>query len=72
MKKTFSGLAASAAVFAFMSTASAQDHSGHSTAAAMELPPACQTAQAPKMPGMENMQTMMEGRASTRPLSCKE
>ena len=61
MKRISSGVAASAALFAFMSTASAQDHSAHGSALTTELPAACQTAQAPEMPGMENMQSMMEG-----------
>ena len=52
---------AAVAVCTFAGTAFAQDHSAHGTAAAVELPAACQTAQAPEMPGMENMQSMMQG-----------
>ena len=61
MKAILTAFAALAAVFASAGTAFAQDHSAHGTKAAVELPAACQTAQAPKMPGMENMQSMMKG-----------
>jgi uncharacterized protein (DUF305 family) len=51
---------ASAASLTFGSIALAQDTSmqGHG-GAAMELPQACQTGEAPSMPGMDSMQTMM-------------
>ena len=54
--------AASAAVAVSFSVAFAQDNStqGHDMAS-MELPKACQKAKAPQMPGMENMQSMMQG-----------
>ena len=61
MKAILTAFAALAAVCASAGTAFAQDHSAHGTAAAVELPAACQTAKAPEMPGMENMQSMMEG-----------
>ena len=61
MKAILTASAAIAVGCAFAGTGLAQDHSAHSTAAAVELPAACQTAEAPEMPSMENMQPMMEG-----------
>jgi uncharacterized protein (DUF305 family) len=54
--------AAAAAFLAFGGIAFAEDASmpGHG-AAGMELPEACRTGEAPAMPGMENMPSMMEG-----------
>ena len=48
-----------AATVAAGGAAFAQDHSGHDMGA-MELPEACRTAEAPSMPGMEEMQSAME------------
>ncbi len=55
-------LGASAAILGSLGIALAQDTSmeGHNMAA-MELPAACQTGEVPAMPGMENMESMMEG-----------
>ena len=61
MNVVLTAFAALAAVCAFAGTAFAQDHLAHGTAAAVELPAACQTAQIPEVPGMGNMQSMMEG-----------
>ena len=65
MRVISSALSASAAVLALIGLATAQDSTqGHdmaSMSAAMELPEACQTGEAPSMPGMEDMQSAMEG-----------
>lgn len=55
-------LGASAAILGSLEIGFAQDTSmqGHNMAA-MELPQACRTAEAPSMPGMETMQSMMDG-----------
>lgn len=55
-------LAASAAAAAFLGVAFAQDSSmqGNDMGAAMELPAACQAAEAPAMPDMD-LQSMMQG-----------
>lgn len=62
MRAIPSTLAASAAVLALAGSAFSQDTpmQGHDMAG-MELPAACQTGEAPAMPGMENMQSAMEG-----------
>ncbi len=62
MRAIPSALAASAAILALAGSASSQDTSmqGHDMAG-MELPAACQTGEAPGMPGMESMQPAMEG-----------
>ncbi|MDQ3558298.1 MAG: DUF305 domain-containing protein [Pseudomonadota bacterium] len=62
MPKLHVMFATSAAVFSQLGLAFAQDTSmqGHNMAA-MELPTACQTGEAPAMPGMENMESMMQG-----------
>ena len=65
MRVIFSVIAASAAALAFIGLATAQDSMpGHNMAAmspATELPEACQTGKAPSMPGMEDMQSAMQG-----------
>ena len=62
MKAFSSALAASAIALGLLGTAAAQDTSmqGHDMAD-MNLPEACQTAEAPAMHDMGNMQGMMEG-----------
>ena len=64
--KAIQTLAASAAVLALIGTAVAQDASKPHDMAAMELPQACQTSDAPAMPGMEDMQAMMENMGETQ------
>lgn len=58
--KAIQALAASAAVFALAGTAVAQDASKGQAMATMELPQACRTSEAPAVPGMADMQAMME------------
>ncbi len=62
MRAIPSALAASAAILAVAGSAFSQDTSmqGHDMAG-MELPAACQAGEAPAMPGMESMQSAMEG-----------
>lgn len=63
MKALSSTLAAAAAAFTLLGIAHAQDNSmqGRDMGSAMELPAACQTREAPAMPGMENMEAAMQG-----------
>ncbi len=61
MKANRPALAASTVLLALGGFAFAQDHSAHDMGSTMELPEACQTAEAASMPGMDNMQSAMEG-----------
>ena len=69
MKKTHSlSLAAFVAVVASFGAAAAQDNSmeGDNMGNAMQLPQACQTAEAPAMPGMEDMTSAMKNMNETQ------
>ena len=65
MRAIPSALGASAAILAFAGLAFAQNApaQGQDMGAAMEMPEACQTGEAPSMPGMENMQPAMDAMA---------
>jgi uncharacterized protein (DUF305 family) len=61
MRANSLSVAAAAAFLAFSGVSLAQDNAmqGHG-GAGIELPEACRAGEAPSMPGMENMQSMME------------
>ena len=68
MKTSSISLAACVSVVASFGLAVAQDNSmeGHDMGSAMELPKACQTAEAPAMPGMEEMMSSMQNLNETQ------
>ena len=61
MRISIAACAASVSVIALLGVAAAQDSNMQDHEMRVQLPAACQTGQAPPMPGMEEMASAMEG-----------